>query len=379
MNRHVLFVDDDPNLLSAIQRNLRKNFTLVTAQSGLEGLEKIKTATAPFAAVVSDMRMPGMDGVEFLSKAREIWPETVRIMLTGQADMENAIEAVNKGNIFLFLNKPCDTETLARHLEIALKQYNLALAEKELLEKTLNGVIKLISNVLALADEASFSRAERLKAIVTFLGKQLAPQSLWALEMAAMLSQLGSITVPPEVMKKFNQGLPLDEDENKMIQSIPSISYDLLVNIPRFESVVHMIAEVEVSCEKFKKVELANWPGEELGGHLLKIALEYDRQSFCLKKPSEVITGWMLARPAEYDPWCAELLKNFGSKAAQQHPEKMTIYTLTPGMVFAENIMSKKGVLLIPAGREVSETIIKFLNNYVNRDEVEGEFNVFRN
>src|SRR5947209_3169648 len=95
----ILFVDDDSNLLAGYQRNLRKGFRIDTAASGPQALTML-TAQGPYAVIVSDMRMPQMDGVQFLSKAKSVSPRSVRIMLTGNADQKTAIEAVNEGYVF---------------------------------------------------------------------------------------------------------------------------------------------------------------------------------------------------------------------------------------------------------------------------------------
>lgn len=95
----VLFVDDDPNILAAYQRQLRKRYQIDTALAGDRGLKAV-AKTGPYAVVVSDLKMPGMNGIQFLSRVREMAPDTVRIMLTGFAEVQTAIDAVNEGNIF---------------------------------------------------------------------------------------------------------------------------------------------------------------------------------------------------------------------------------------------------------------------------------------
>ncbi|MBU0961171.1 MAG: response regulator, partial [Proteobacteria bacterium] len=140
MTDKILLVDDEPNVLQSMQRQLRKRFNITTAESGNDALAKLKEQ-GPFAVIISDMRMPGMDGVQLLSRVKSTFPDTVRIMLTGNADQETATEAVNVGQIFRFLNKPCSTAVLATSIALAVRQYNLITAEKELLNKTLKGSI----------------------------------------------------------------------------------------------------------------------------------------------------------------------------------------------------------------------------------------------
>ncbi|HUL31620.1 MAG TPA: response regulator, partial [Thermodesulfobacteriota bacterium] len=119
MENKILFVDDDANLLASYERQLRKQFPIETSLGVKEGLVAIKERS-PYAVVVSDLRMPEMDGIQFLSKVREITPDTVRMMLTGYADLQNTIDAVNEGNIFRFLTKPCSPETLVKSLSAGI-------------------------------------------------------------------------------------------------------------------------------------------------------------------------------------------------------------------------------------------------------------------
>src|ERR1700733_8122058 len=102
MSNRILCVDDDINILEGYQRALRKEFDITTAPGGEEALVKIRDE-GPFAVVVSDMRMPGMDGIQLLTRIKQVAPESVRIMLTGNADQQTAMNAVNEGNIFRFL------------------------------------------------------------------------------------------------------------------------------------------------------------------------------------------------------------------------------------------------------------------------------------
>jgi serine phosphatase RsbU (regulator of sigma subunit) len=135
VSHKVLFVDDDANLLAAFQRQLRKQFQIETALGGQEGLELVKNH-GPFSVIVSDFRMPNMDGIEFLSRVRAMAPESVRIMLTGNADLEAAIKAVNEGNIFRFLTKPCSANLLGESLITGIEHYQQVIQEREYNEKT---------------------------------------------------------------------------------------------------------------------------------------------------------------------------------------------------------------------------------------------------
>lgn len=132
----VLLVDDDPNLLEASERLLRRRFDIEIGRGPAAGLEAIDQR-GPYAVVVSDMRMPEMDGVEFLSRVKEKLPDSIRIMLTGHPELRTAVDAVNHGNIFRFLTKPCSSEDLALVLDAGLEQYRLLKVRQEVLETKL--------------------------------------------------------------------------------------------------------------------------------------------------------------------------------------------------------------------------------------------------
>ena len=126
----ILLVDDEPKLLSSIKRQLRKHFDIDTAISGQEGLDKIREH-GPYAVVVSDMQMPLMDGVQFLSAVQTLSPNSTRIMLTGNADQRTAVEAINRGSIFRFLTKPCPLEDLSESIVAGIEQHNLMLVREQ--------------------------------------------------------------------------------------------------------------------------------------------------------------------------------------------------------------------------------------------------------
>ena len=122
----ILLVDDDPKVLDALRAMLRGRFNVSTALGAETGLQMLRSA-GPFAVVVSDFKMPGMNGVEFLSLAREISPCTVRVMLTGYADMDTAVAAVNTGEVFRFHTKPCPAASLRQTLQDALDKFHIPL------------------------------------------------------------------------------------------------------------------------------------------------------------------------------------------------------------------------------------------------------------
>ena len=186
MKPRILLVDDEANVLQAYTRVLRNRFALDTADGGAQALDQLENR-GPYAVIVSDMRMPGMDGVELLSQTRERFPDTVRIMLTGNADQQTATEAVNQGAIFRFLNKPCDSELLASTLDQAIRQHELITAEKSLLENTLKGTIRMLVELLSCLDPISFGRAQAMAAHAEAIAKEMGMENPWVLGIAGVL------------------------------------------------------------------------------------------------------------------------------------------------------------------------------------------------
>src|SRR5579862_6564126 len=186
----VLCVDDEPNVLEGLGLHLRRRYTLLTATSGGEALAVLRQ-NPDTAVVVSDMRMPAMNGAAFLHQARQVAPDAVRMLLTGQTDLDSAINAVNQGQIFRFLTKPCPTIALIVAIEAAAEQHRLITAERVLLEQTLHGSIGALTDILALTSPLSFGRAIRIKQLVSELAAVLHAPERWQVEVAAMLSQIG--------------------------------------------------------------------------------------------------------------------------------------------------------------------------------------------
>src|SRR5271154_6113686 len=238
----ILCVDDDPNVLEGLARTLRSHYIVETANEGTVAIEMLKTAE-PFAVIMSDQRMPQMTGTQFLAHARAVAPFSVRVLLTGQADMESAIDAVNEGNIFRFLTKPCSSDLLLAALDSCCQQYLLVTSEKVLLEQTLHGSIKALVDILSLANPLAFGRATRVRKIVEGLMNHFQIRERRPVEVAAMLSQIGCVTLPPETLDKLYKGVALNRGEQTLIERMPAVVEKCLSNIPRLEAVREILRQ----------------------------------------------------------------------------------------------------------------------------------------
>lgn len=360
MNTKVLCVDDEPNVLYGYKRTIRKGFDIFIAESGEAGLALI-ASEGPFAVVVSDMRMPVMDGIQFLRHVKEFAPETVRMMLTGNSDQQTAMDAVNEGSIFRFLTKPCSPETLAITLDAAIEQYRLVTAEKQLLEETLNKSLQVMVDILSMVNPTAFNRSTRLKKIARGVADQLNIKNGWEVEIAAMLSQIGCITVPEDVLEKIAKGLPLDHNEVTLYHQIPQTGHDLISRIPRMESVAEMVGNQN------RRIDDEGDAGTEasiVGSRILKAVLDFDK----LRNSGNSITNAyheLMGREGWYDATVLDALKDvveIGDVAYES--VGLSVSDLKPGMVLDRPLVSLRGQTLLSEGQEVTMSLILRLMSF---------------
>jgi len=362
MTDKILFVDDEANVIQSMKRQLRKRFPMQTALSGDEALRKMKEE-GPFAVIVSDMRMPGMNGIELLKKVKNLYPDTVRIMLTGNADQETAIEAVNSGEIFRFLTKPCSTAVLVPALALAQRHYRLINAEKELLQQTLMGSITVLSELLSQANPTVFSAGRRIKRYATHTAKKMDLPNIWQIEVAAMLAQIGCISLPSDVINKRYAGLPLDEEEERMWTDYPEIGARLLDNIPRLESVTKIIRLQQKNFDTFDE-ELKTREFEEVlvGAQILKAVIDLDlllHQGYGLHKAIVRLQ----AGQETYNPEVLAVLGDIPFQDNIRHVS-LAIDDITVGMIAGEDITAKNGALILPKGQKITWSSLQGLYNF---------------
>jgi len=361
----ILFVDDDDRVLTMFRRNLGHRFQLETSSDPEEALGLVRQGGV--AVVVADLRMPGMDGFEFLARVAELSPMTVKIMLTGHADLDSAIAGVNEGRLFRFLTKPCATETLIRSLEAAQEQYRLVTAEKELLRGTLHGCIKVLTEILGQVNPEAFGRAERIKRMVRDMTPRLRLKDAWKVELAAMLSQIGCIFIPEEIIRKNRCAELLSPEDLQIYNMHPTVGAQLLSSIPRLEDVREMIQHQEDS--------LAVTPSQPKGSRLLKICLDFDNLESCLGSKVDAI-GRMKQTPEIYDGAIMEVFERFVLADTGVIPMDIRLVELKEGMILGEDLMSEAGAMLLAKGLEVNGYSLMRLHNVAKAQKVREPFRV---
>lgn len=367
----ILLVDDDPNILDGYRRSLSREFLLETAEGGQRALE-LAVKSGPYAVVISDMRMPGMDGIQLLSRIKAVSPDTVRVMLTGNADMETAINAINEGSIFRFLNKPCSKEAMGKTLTAALVQYRLVTAEKQLLEQTLSGSLQVLTEVLNLVNPAAFGRAERARRYIHHVVTAMKLKNPWQYEVAAMLSQLGCVTLAPETIEAVYSGEKLSANEQAQYDAHPGVAFALLSKIPRLEPVAWMIQYQNSAVPQTVDSEMSDM---RLGAEILRLILAYEQAIH--KGNSRTEAAHVLARQnTSFSPEFFQALVTLDPNAEEGEKRKVRIDDLSAGVIIQEEVRTQEGSLIVSKGQEVNAALIFKLKNLQARRVIAGEVTV---
>ncbi len=363
----ILLVDDEPNLLDGLRRQLRREFTVETAVGAANGLFALKP-DEPFAVIVSDFLMPGINGAEFLAAAAKVAPTSTRMLLTGHTSLADAAVTVNKGRVFRMLLKPVDTEAMTAALRDCVTQHKLVVSERELLERTLQGSVKALSDVLSLASPAAFGRAARMRRVASAILDTVAVEDRWAVELAVEMAQLGIVSLPPTVAAKLDSGADLTPAERAMVDQLPAVAEQLISPIPRMAPVAECIRYSR------KGFDGSGSPADGImgdripfGGRLLRLVQDHDALLLQGMSPT-VALATLRTRADYYDPALLEAYATTAS-AAVGTVRGVKLADLTAGMVLAAAVRSRSEILLVNAGQEVTVGLITRLRNFAELED----------
>lgn len=356
-SERILFVDDGPITLDLYRVDLAGRFDIDTAQSGVEALECI-ARSGPYAAVVADLHMPDMTGVELLEQVGAVSPDSVRIMITSEARRDVNFEAMHRSNVQDFLSKPCPREVLISALEGAVAAYRRRLAEQELLASTLGSSVELMVEMLSEVKPLAFERAQRVKEIVTRLCDALKVRDAWEIATAAMLSQLGCLSLPDALLRKVLKGEELSRDERRLYESHPERGGELVGKIPRLKRVAGIVA-------RQNNVAAASTLTESMRGGIvwrarfLKLAIEYDALLEQGWAPLQATAS--LKSCGACDPELLEVLEETLKKEIALQTRCIKLCEFVPGMVLAEDLLDACGAVLVTRGQELTSWILERL------------------
>ncbi len=367
-NTRILFVDDDERLLKGIVRQQGDDFDITTASGPMEALALLQNE-GPFAVVVSDMRMPEMNGSQLLKRVRDISPDSVRMILTGFAELHTTIEAVNEGHIFRFLAKPCDEHVMSTSLQAGLRQYKLVEAERELLEGTLHGSVKVLADVLSLVSPLAFGQSTRVKATVDGILKRVPIQDQWQLEIAAMLSSLGCVTLPTDLLTRKLNGKPLPAEEQSQYDKHPELARDLIRSIPRMEEVSAIVAG------QFRNGAPPQSNAVQRKSRILELALAFDFLELSSESPLHALNR-LKSSGVLYEQDLLDALGEFVKHERNVQIQLLDISEVKEGMVIADDLFNSNGTLLMSKGQKVSPSALRVLQNFTKNNAIVDKIKV---
>ena len=393
----LLFVDDEPNILSALQRLFRpQGYRIFTATGGSEGLAIL--AREKVDLVVSDMRMPQMDGAAFLEQVAARWPTTVRILLTGYADLQSTVTAINKGGIHRYLSKPWeDTDirlavssalenqqlrTTVERQNAELKELNANLEAKvkarteevrqvlgqlevthEELKKTYVTSVKVFASLIEMRQQQVLGHASRVAEHVLQLMPRLRIDEIEAkqLHFAALLHDIGKIGFPDRLlMTPYEQLAPGERDQ---FHAYPVVGQTALTPLDSLQTAAHFIRHHR------EHLDGSGYPdglkGEEipLASRVLCAVVDYDAHLHGLLtgkrlSPKEA-QDWLIANKGKrYDPRVVEVFVDLLRQPPPATDVQVESTQLKPDMVLARDMFNTKGMLLLGKGRQLTDVII---------------------
>ena len=355
----ILCVDDEQRVLEGLKLTLRRGFTVTTATSGAEGLARLKEMDGA-NIVISDMRMPVMDGAAFLTQVRKYWPDATRLLLTGETGRDAAVAAVNEGQIFRFLTKPCAPDKLLAAVEAAARQNQLVTAEKMLLQQTVLGSIRALVDVLGIVNPIAFGRGSRIKRLAMQLAEQAGLPSSWELEAAALLSQIGYVSLPVELVEKAVNGETLNSDEALLLGETPKVTQGILARIPRLENVAAILAYANRTPGAKEPPD----PEVAANASVLMNVLEFDALTSRGEDAETAIATLRTRSGPKNGPTLAHLAALLGTAATGPQLREIRLRDVTPGMILMDDLRTDLGTLLVSRGYEISQSFIDRMRNF---------------
>lgn len=412
----LVFIDDELNILSSIKRTLRKEgyeiFTTDDPEQVFKWVQEDEIAT-----VVSDQRMPKMEGVDVLEKVRTLSPDTTRIMLTGYSDIQAATKAINKSNVFRFLAKPWEDSELKEAVKQGVNQYHILAENKRLqvlttkqneelrglndnleqkveertrevleLNKKLKlgflGSIQIVDKLAQIHSSAIGAHAKRVTKLVIPIAKKLGVESkdLFEIQVAALLHDVGKVGVPTEILEKNLD--KLNQDEKNALRRHVGHGESLVSEIPGLAIAPKVIRHHH---EYFNgKGYPDRLSGEEipLGSRLIAVVDAYDKilnsgESFGSENVTRAIEFISENESILFDPKIVNALKEHLEKT-DDHEMEVGLDELLPGMQLSRNVKSSDDKNIAGKGTVLDTKAINIINAWLKKDPLIDAVHVFR-
>lgn len=361
-NREILLVDDEQAVLDGISRRLGNDYSLTLVNSPQAALELL-TGSDRFAVILTDMQMPGMDGLTFIRRARERSSSSVFLMLTGNQDLPTATRALNEGQVFRYFTKPCASQDLRAGLDAALRQWDLLQAERELLQRTFVGSVNILCDIMGIAQPLLTIVNERMQRLIRSACGSLGWQAHWEYLVAAKLALIGFVVIKPEEFAKFLSGDGLTSTDKQLYRSALETSSRLLAKIPRLERIAALV-------DRMRTTDGAIVGGEMLddtcnikdGGTLLGLAMAHviGTRKYGLDAAENQAAEQLYSAP---DVKLLNFLReqDKSRRLAPNKSQQLHMSKLTAGMVLAEDVNVCGAHMPLRAGDVLTEVAIAHL------------------
>ena len=386
----LLIVDDDKNITSSLQRTLRgKSYHVFTAQDGDTALQVLEQNAIDL--VISDGRMPGMDGTELLAEVRRRWPDRMRILLTGYSDINATIKAINEGGIHRYISKPWDDAELCTTIErtLAYRKHSQKQTPAEP-SRDYAATVEIFSSLITQRLPQDGSPNKEVAALVrNFCKAQELPQKLEDdLAMAATLYNVGKLTWPDALITvPVDQ---MDKDQRERYRDYPCAGGSLLAAL-----------DPNQDAAKFVRHHQERWDGTgfpdglaghaiPLGARILKLAVDFVEMQEGIALTRRLTRDEVLANMPKYvmrlyDPLlCPSFIEIAGNVAVSSQDDAdntilaLTVPNLEPGMIMAQDLHAGSGMLLLKGGQTLSESLINKLQIFEDADQAQYTLHVRR-
>jgi len=356
----ILVIDGDTNLLRGAESALRGIAPVRTAANSEDAMLALRD-TGTYAVILCALSLKGIESGLLQSWLRELHPNSVRLLMVGKENMRVLSNAINVAAPFRLLAKPFTAESLRHSTIDAMAEYSRAMAEHAIIEETLHGSLEAIAAMLAVVQPAAFGRAVRLRRMATLLADKIGIPDKWEIQIAALLSQFGTLSLPGELVERICHNHPIAAAENAQLLAAVDATLHLLEPIPRMARV----------CEILKRIELV--PARDLHGdrhpqltgdaeRVLTLAIDFD--ALCAEHGSadealRVMESHLVRYHAPYFDALRELVGVPNAATLVDVP----LADVRVGQVFAADVRSPNDLLLVARGQPVTPPLLFKIRN----------------
>jgi len=353
----LLVVDDEPHVLKSMERILREHASLFTVQTVANGTDALALISGDkegeYFCVISDLRMPDMNGIELLDKIRQVNVNIIRILVSGKLTLESTVQAVNQGRVWHVIEKPYEKEEISNIVISAYETFMCSRRKDAMTRETIEGAILILHDLLVLNNPMAYGMTLRIHNIVRHLLPLLPINAKDMADAAARLCYAGCNTIPNTIIKKITLQEELTEDEQALLNTIPELSGKLVSRIPSLNMASEMIARQNKPYSDVRHPSDTLEADIHLGGDLLYCAIAFDRWLVRGLKPPKAIE-WLRTYEGPYNPDILNVLHMVRFPSHYERGVEISLSDLKNGMRLAQNIHDRRGVLLACVGQEVT-------------------------